>query len=589
MTPEEFREFGHRIVDWVADYRAGVATRPVLAPVAPGELRAKLPASAPEEGEDFAAVLRDLDALVLPAVAHWQHPNFFGYFPTAGALASVLGDWVSSGLGVVGINWQSSPALTELEQVTLDWLRAAFGLSEAWSGVLQDTASTATLVALLTARERATGYSLARGGLQAEPAPLVVYASPAAHSSVEKAALLAGFGRDNVRVVAVDGAYALRPDALRGEVARDLAAGRKPCALVATVGATSTTAVDPLEALAPVCAEHGLWLHVDAALAGAALILPECRPLFRGVEAADSLVVNAHKWLGAVFDCSLYYVRDPEHLVRVMSTNPSYLRTAADGQAPNYRDWGVPLGRRFRALKLWFLLREQGLAGLRARLRRDLANARWLAGQVDATPGWRRLAPVPLQTVCVRHEPPGLEGEALDRHTLGWVERINRSGDAYLTPSQLDGRWMARVSIGAEPTEAEHVERLWQRMRAEAEGVSPGVEGEDVSPGSERVRGVSPRSGGAMGVSPEKEAAMSVSPEREGSMGVSPKSEGPEGASPETEGRGQATPGGEGRGQATPPGAGGADPAPEAGGEGGADLSPEGNADGAWGYEKGAG
>jgi aromatic-L-amino-acid/L-tryptophan decarboxylase len=474
MTPEEFRTIGHRIVDWVADYRAGVAERPVLAPVEPGALRARLPAEAPEAGEDFAAILRDLDELVLPAVSHWQHPNFFGYFPTAGSLASVLGDWVSTGLGVVGLNWQSSPALTELEQVTGDWVRRAVGLSDAWSGVIQDTASTASLIALLTARERATGYSLARGGLQAEASPLVVYASPMAHSSVEKAALLAGFGRENVRKVAVDREYAMLPGALRDEIARDLAAGRRPCALVATVGATTTTSVDPLAGLAEVAAEHGLWVHVDAALAGAAMILPECRPLWRGVEAADSVVINAHKWLGAAFDCALYYVRDPEHLVRVMSTDPSYLRTAADGRAPNYRDWGVALGRRFRALKLWFLLREQGLEALRGRLRRDMANARWLAAEVDGAPGWRRLAPVPFQTVCVRHEPARLEGEALDRHTLGWVDRINRSGAAYLTPALLDGRWMARVSVGAEPTEAEHVERLWRRMRAEAEGPAAG-------------------------------------------------------------------------------------------------------------------
>jgi aromatic-L-amino-acid decarboxylase len=474
MTPEEFRTLGYRIVDWVADYRARVSERPVLSPATPGSLRAKLPEEAPERGEDFAAILRDLDELVLPAMAHWQHPNFFGYFPTAGSLASVLGDWVSTGLAVVGLNWQSSPALTELEQVTCDWMRRALGLSPAWSGVIQDTASTSTMIALMTARERTTNYSLARGGLQAEPSPLVVYASPMSHSSVEKAALLAGFGRENVRQVAVDGAYAMRPEALREAIAGDLAAGRRPCAIVLTVGATATTACDPLGPLAAAAREHGIWVHVDAALAGAAMILPECRPLFDGVEAADSLVVNAHKWLGAAFDCTLYYVRDPEHLVRVMSTNPSFLRTAADGQAPNYRDWGIALGRRFRALKLWFLLREQGLEGLRARLRRDLANARWLADRVDEAPHWRRLAPVPLQTVCVRHEPPGLGGEALDRHTLGWVERINRSGDAYLTPAQLDGRWMVRVSIGAEPTEAEHVERLWRRMRAEAEGGPPG-------------------------------------------------------------------------------------------------------------------
>jgi aromatic-L-amino-acid decarboxylase len=244
--------------------------------------------------------------------------------------------------------------------------------------------------------------------------------------------------------------------------------------VVATTGTTATTALDPVGAVAEVARRHGLWLHVDAAMAGSAMILPECRWMWQGVEGADSLVLNAHKWLGVPFDCSLYFVRDPQHLVRVMSTNPSYLQSASDGQVKNLRDWGIPLGRRFRALKLWFVIREQGVEALRARLRRDMDNARWLAEQVAAAPGWRLLAPVPLQTLCLRHEPPGLSGEALDAHTLGWAERINRSGAAYLTPAVLDGRWMVRVSIGAETTEREHVAALWQAMRAAAEGKAGG-------------------------------------------------------------------------------------------------------------------
>jgi len=334
--------------------------------------------------------------------------------------------------------------------------------------VIHDTASTCTLVALMCARERATAYSLARGGLQAEAAPLVVYTSAHSHSSVDKAALLAGFGRDNVRHIPSDAAYALRPDALEAAIREDLAAGSKPCAIVGTTGTTTSTAVDPIAAMARIAREHGLWLHVDAAMAGSAMILPECRWMWEGIEGADSLVLNPHKWLGTAFDCSLYYVRDPEHLVRVMSTSPSYLRTAADEKVKNLRDWGLPLGRRFRALKLWFLIREQGVAGLQARLRRDLANAQWLAGCVRETPGWRVLAPVPLQTLCVRHEPSGLGGEALDRHTQAWADRINRSGAAYLTPAILDGRWMVRVSIGALATEREHVEALWAHMQNEA-------------------------------------------------------------------------------------------------------------------------
>ncbi|HVA57031.1 MAG TPA: pyridoxal-dependent decarboxylase [Gemmatimonadaceae bacterium] len=468
MNPSDFSKHARAVVDWVAEYRAHIAERPVMARTTPGEIRAQLPPSPPEQGEPFDAMLRDFDTIIAPGITHWQSPDFFGYFPSGASLASVLGDYLSSGIGAVGLSWQACPALTELEEVVTDWMRQMVGLSDAWSGVIQDTASTSTLVALICARERATGYSLVHGGLQAERRPLTVYVSAHAHSSVDKAALLAGFGRDHVRLVPHDGGYAMRADALRELITADAAAGRNPCAVVATTGTTGTTAIDPVREIAAVAREYGLWLHVDAAMAGSAMIVPELRWMWEGVEAADSLVLNPHKWLGAVFDCSLYYVREPEHLVRVMSTNPSYLQSAADGRVTNYRDWGIPLGRRFRALKLWFLIREQGVVRLQARIRRDLENAKWLEAQVRAEPHWRVLAPVGLQTVCARHEPPGLGGEALDRHTLDWVDRINRSGDAYLTPSTLDGRWMVRVSIGAEATEREHVARLWTLMRETA-------------------------------------------------------------------------------------------------------------------------
>lgn len=467
MTPEEFRKHGHAVVDWIADYRAHVAERPVMAQTAPGEIKARLPQSPPDDPEPFERVLADLDSIVAPGLSHWQSPSFFGYFPCNGTLGSVLGDYVSTGLGVLGLAWQSSPALTEVEEVATDWLRQMTGLSELWQGVIQDTASTSTLLALICARERVTGYALARGGLQAEPQALVVYTSAYSHSSVDKAALLAGFGKDNIRHIACDAAYAMRPEALAEAIAADRAAGRVPCAVVATTGTTTTTALDPVAAIAAVVAGTGIWLHVDAAMAGSAMVLPECRWMWDGVEAADSVVLNPHKWLGAAFDCSVYYVRDAEHLVRVMSTNPSYLQSSADGRVKNYRDWGIPLGRRFRALKLWFLIREQGVRGLQTRLRRDLDNARWLAAQVADRPDWRVLAPVPLQTVCVRHEPPGLPPEAMDTHTQAWCDRLNRSGQAYLTPATLDGRWMVRVSIGSEHTERADVERLWTAMQHE--------------------------------------------------------------------------------------------------------------------------
>jgi aromatic-L-amino-acid/L-tryptophan decarboxylase len=469
MNPEEFRKFGHQLIDWIADYRAHVADLPVRSRVEPGAVRAQLPSIPPVQPEPFEGIFDDLEQIILPGLSHWQHPNFFGYFPSNGELASVLGDYLSTGLGVLGLSWISSPALTELEEVVTDWMRQMLGLSEAWSGVIQDTASTSTLVALLCARERASNYSLARGGLQAEEHPLIVYVSSHSHSSVEKAALLAGFGRTHLRFVAVDENYDMKPEVLEQAIQADLEAGLVPCAVVATTGTTGTTALDPVKAIAEVARKHKMWLHVDAALAGSAMILPECRWMWDGIEAADSLVLNPHKWLGTAFDCSLYYVRDPEHLVRVMSTNPSYLQSAVDSKVKNLRDWGIPLGRRFRALKLWCLIREQGVERLQTRLRRDLANAQWFAQQVRAAPGWCVVAPVPLQTVCVRHEPPGLESEALDKHTLEWVERVNNSGGAYLTPSILDGRWMVRVSIGSLTTERQHVEALWQLMRREAE------------------------------------------------------------------------------------------------------------------------
>jgi aromatic-L-amino-acid decarboxylase len=469
MNAEEFRRYGHRIVDLIADYRAGIAEHPVMSQVAPGAIKAQLPATPPEQPEPFEAVLRDVEKIVMPGLSHWQSPRFFGYFPANSELASVLGDYLSTGLGVLGLSWQAAPALTELEEVATDWMRRMVGLSDAWSGVIQDTASTSSLVALICARERASDYSLARDGLQGGAPRLTVYVSEQSHSSVEKAALLAGFGRAHVRAIPVDDAFAMRVDALEAAIAADLGRGLKPCAIVGTSGTTASTAFDPLARLAEVARLHGAWLHVDAAMAGSAMILPECRALWDGIEGADSLVFNPHKWLGVAFDCSLYYVRDPQHLMRVLGTNPSYLQTAVDQKVRNLRDWGIPLGRRFRALKLWCLIREQGVEKLRQRIRRDLDNARWLEQQVRATPNWRVLAPVALQTLCVRYEPPGLEGEALDRHTQAWAERINRSGVAYLTPAVLDGRWMVRVSIGSLATEREHVAALWAAMREAAE------------------------------------------------------------------------------------------------------------------------
>ncbi len=470
MTPDEFRRAGHALVEWIADYRERLARAelPVQARVQPGEIIGRLPSAAPERGEPFEAILADVEALLMPGVTHWQHPRFFGYFPSGGSLASVLGDMLSTGLGVVGLNWQAGPALTELEQVTTDWMRELLGLPRSFSGVIQDTASAATFVALVCARERASDYGAARAGLQGGNPPLVVYTSAQAHSSVEKAALLAGFGRDHVRAVALDADFRLDVAALAAAIAQDRAAGRRPCAVVATSGTTATTAMDPIAAIAAVARREQLWLHVDAAMGGSAMLLPEFRHHWAGIDAADSVVVNPHKWLTVAFDCSLYFVRDAEHLVRVMSTNPSYLQTPMDAQVRNYRDWGVPLGRRFRALKLWLTLRDQGAEALRARLRRDLDNAQWLAAQVRAEPDWEVTAPVVLQTVCVRHVPRGMSATEVDQHTRRWTQAVNDSGAAYLTPAVVDGRWVTRVSIGIELTERVHVAQVWDAMRRAA-------------------------------------------------------------------------------------------------------------------------
>ena len=477
MTPDEFRQAGHELVDWIADYRFNVGELPVQSQVAPGSVAAQLPPMAPAEPEPFSALLGDLDRVIVPGVSHIHHPRYFGWFPSNSDLGSVLGDMATGGLGALGLSWQSAPALTELEEVVVEWLRELSGMPAGWKGAIHDTASTAGLVALLAARERVTDFSEARGGLQAESSPLTVYTTEHAHSSVPKAALLAGFGRDNLRMVEVDPVtYAMRPEALADAVAADVSAGRRPAAVVLTVGTTGTTAVDPVAAATAIAREAEMWVHVDAAMAGSALLLPEMRWLVDGLEAADSLTWNPHKWLGTVLDCSLLYVRDPQHLIRVMSTNPSYLRSTVDGEVTQYRDWGIPLGRRFRALKLWFHLRLAGVEAIRARLRRDLDNARWLASQVEEEEHWRILAPVNLQTVVLRHEPPDLiapdgmvsDGDALDRHTLAWADHVNASGRALVTPFVLDGRWTVRVSIGAQPTEREDVEAVWRLLREAA-------------------------------------------------------------------------------------------------------------------------
>jgi aromatic-L-amino-acid decarboxylase len=473
MTPEEFRSAGHELIDWIADYRQRIPDLPVRAQVEPGQVRQSLPSLPPEEPSSFSAVMADLDRLIVPGVTQVQHPMHFGWFPSNASLASVLGDIASSGMGTLGISWESCPALTEVEEVVCDWLRQLTGLSEHWHGTIHDTASTACVTAMILARERASDMSKNQGGLQALDKPLVIYSTSQAHSSIAKAVQLAGFGNDNLRLIEEDPEdWSMSTVALASAIEDDLAAGRIPAGIVCSVGATGTTAMDPVEDIAIIARQHNIWLHVDAAMAGSAMLLPECRHLWQGVELADSIAWNPHKWMGTILDTALFYVRDVDHLERVMSTSPAYLRSTADGQVTQYRDWGIPLGRRFRALKLWFHLRLDGPDAIRTRLRRDLENAQWLARQIEATEGWELVAPVALQTVCLRHTPndtsgTALEGDALDRHTLNWVERINASGAAFMSPSLLDGRWMVRISVGVEDSTREHLARLWELLQQE--------------------------------------------------------------------------------------------------------------------------
>lgn len=466
MTPEEFRIAGHALIDWISDFRQRIDQLPVRSQVNPGDVSRAIPSVAPEFPESFDEVMADLDSVVVPGITQVQHPMHYGWFPSNASLASVLGDMASSGLGTLGISWESCPALTEVEEVVCDWLRQLTGLSSQWEGSIHDTASTACLTALILGREHASDYSEMKGGLQGQANPLIVYTTEEAHSSITKAALLAGFGKSNLRKIEVDPVTrSMKPIALRAAIEQDLACGNKPAVIVASVGSTGVTAVDPVEEIAEISRAYDIWLHIDAAMAGSVMLLEEYRHLWLGVEQADSISWNPHKWMGTILDCSLFYVKNPEHLIRVMSTNPSYLRSTVDAEVTQYRDWGIPLGRRFRALKLWFHLRLDGVDAIRKRLRRDLANANWFAEQVAAAEHWQVVAPVNLQTICIRHTPPNLKGDALDEYTLRWVNNINQSGKAFMSPSLLDGRWMVRVSIGVESTTREHVAYLWEILQ----------------------------------------------------------------------------------------------------------------------------
>jgi len=466
MDPEEFRKHAYAVVDWIADYYQRIESLPVLSQVAPGAIRAALPVAAPAKGEPIESILQDFDKHLLPGITHWQSPNFFAYFPSNSSGPSILGDLLSSGLGVQGMLWAASPACTELETHVLDWLVPALGLPEKFlstntgGGVIQDTASSATLCAVLAARERATNFSSNRRGCREE---LVAYTSAQAHSSVEKAVKIAGIGHENLRLIEVDERFAMRPEALARAIEEDRAAGKLPFFVCATVGTTSSNAIDPVPQIGRICGEHGLWLHVDAAMSGTAALCSEFRHLHNGVEHADSYCFNPHKWMFTNFDCDCFYVDDRVSLVKALGVLPEYLRNQAteSGAVIDYRDWQIPLGRRFRSLKLWFVLRYYGIEGLQFHVREHVRLARQFAGWISEDERFELAAPAPLNLVCFRLKAGDDQNQVL-------MDSLNRSGDLYLTHTRLNGRLTLRLCVGQTNTQERHVTTAWNRIRGEA-------------------------------------------------------------------------------------------------------------------------
>jgi aromatic-L-amino-acid decarboxylase len=467
MKTEDFRSSGHRFVDWIADYYDNIEKFPVLSRLEPGDVKQLVPAVPPARGEDMEDIFRDFERIIVPGIAHWQHPGWFAYFPANNSPASVLGELLTAGIGAQCMVWQTSPAAAELEEVVLDWLRQMIGLPAGFTGVIQDTASTATLCALLSARERATGFESNESGFRV---PLTVYASDEAHSSVDKGIKIAGYGKRNFRRVPTDERFALVPEKLDEALAKDKEAGLVPACVVATVGTTSSGAVDPLRPIGEICRRHGVWLHVDAAWAGTAALVPEKRWILDGAEMADSFVFNPHKWMVTNFDCSAYFVREPEALVRTFEIHPEYLKTGVDAKVKNYRDWGIQLGRRFRALKLWFVVRSHGVEGLQAMVREHLRLAALVKDWIEADARFELLAPVDLALVCFRLN-DGRDEAALDVLNRRLLDRVNAAGPVFLSHTTLGGKFTIRLVVGQRTTEERHVRGAWDIISAAAADV----------------------------------------------------------------------------------------------------------------------
>ena len=470
MTPDEFRRHGHEVVDWIADYYSRVESYPVMSRVKPGEIRAALPADPPVHGERFEEILADMEPVIMPGITHWQSPNWFGFFPCNASGPAILGDLLASGLGVQGMLWATSPACTELETHVMDWLARMLGLpgkflsTSTGGGVIQDTASSASLCAVLAARERATGFASNRKGCDGR---LVAYVSSQTHSSLEKNVKIAGLGSEQLRLIEVDANFAMRPDALLRQVIADKEAGLLPCFVCATLGTTSSNAMDPVAEIARICREHKLWLHVDAAMSGTAALCPEFRGMHAGVEHADSYCFNPHKWMFTNFDCDCLFVANRAELIQTLSVLPEYLRNRAteSGAVIDYRDWHIQLGRRFRALKLWFVIRHYGIEGLQHHVREHVRLARLFADWVRSDARFELAAPVPLNLVCFRLAGGDARNQAL-------MDALNRSGNLYLTHTRLQDKLTLRLSIGQTNTEERHVRRAWVRIQEEAGRIS---------------------------------------------------------------------------------------------------------------------
>ncbi|MFO1038046.1 MAG: pyridoxal-dependent decarboxylase [Geminicoccaceae bacterium] len=472
MDIDSFRAEAHRLVDRMADYLQTVEDRPVRARTRPGAVAAMLPASPPEAGESMRAILDDVERIVVPGLTHWQHPRFMAYFPSNSSPPSILAEMLTATFAAQCMLWQTSPAGTELETVALDWLRQLIGIPEGFAGVIQDTASSATLCAILTAREKATDWRSDKEGLVASPL-LAVYASDQAHSSVEKAVRIAGLGRNALHLIPSDDAWRMRPDLLEQAILADRAAGRIPACIVASIGTTGVGAADPLRPIGEIARRHGVHLHVDAAWAGSALICPEHRWMIDGIEHADSLVMNPHKWLLTNFDCTAYFVRDPDSLVRTLTVMPAYLVGQETGRVIDYRDWGIQLGRRFRALKLWFVLRSYGAEALRSMIRDHVGWTAELAAWIGAAPDFELTSGPNLALLSFRYRPPGIPETDLDALNERLLTAINDDGRTYLTQNRLGGRYVIRVSIGARTTEHRHVAEVWEVIQELARNLRP--------------------------------------------------------------------------------------------------------------------